>query len=110
MAAYAAHRAAVVKTNRRAAIGGGRREVRREGADASLGPQQTAESPKVTVTKFIMLHANHGKDAKLLQRPPEPPAGEPDFDSDNPDGNTPSSDMRQEVLSKLAFCKSILNH
>ena len=88
----------------------GLRVLRREGTDTSLGQQQTAESPQVTVTKFIMVQGNHGQHARLLQRPPEPPAGEPDLDSDNPDGKTPSSDMNKEVLSKLAFCKSILNH
>ena len=51
----------------------------------------------MTVTKFIMPHGNHGKDAKLL---PKPPAGEPDPDSDDPDGDAPSSDAGQYALSK----------
>ena len=53
--------------------------------------------PPVTVTKFIMPCGNHGNDAKLL---PNPPAGEPDPDSDDPDGDAPSSDAGQHALSK----------
>ena len=72
--------------------------LRKEGTDASLGGGlQTAEPPKVTVTKLIMPHGNHGKDAKLL---PKPPASEPDPDSADPDGDAPSSDVGQYALSK----------
>ena len=49
------------------------------------------------VTKFIMPHGNYGNDAILL---PNPPAGEPDPDSDDPDGDAPSCDVGRHVLSK----------
>ena len=94
LAAYVGRRYAAVATNRKAAVAGGRRAglcvLRKEGTDSSLGGgPQTAEPPQVTVTKFIMPHGNHGKDAKLL---PKPPAGEADPDSDDPDGDAPPSD------------------
>ena len=49
------------------------------------------------VTKFIMPHGNYGNDAILL---PNPPAGEPDPDSDDPDGDAPSCDVGWHALSK----------
>ena len=49
------------------------------------------------VTKFIMPHGNYGNDAILL---PNPPAGEPDPDSDDPDGDAPSCDVGRHALSK----------
>ena len=63
--------------------------------EASLGGGLLATAP--TATKFIMPHGTHGKDAKLL---PKPPAGEPDPDSDDPEGDAPSSDAGQHALSK----------
>ena len=92
LAAYVGRRYAAVVTNPTAAVGGERRAglrvLRKEGTDSSLGGgPPTAEPPQVTVTKFIMPHGNHGKDAKLL---PKPPAGEPEPDSDDPDGDAPS--------------------
>ena len=53
--------------------------------------------PQVTVSKFIMAYGNHGKDAKLL---PKPPAGLAESDSDDPDHDAPSSDVTQDALSK----------
>ena len=98
LVAYAGRRYVAVATNRKAAVRGALRVLQREGTDSSLGGgPQTAEPPQVTVTKFIMPHGNHGKDAKLL---PKPPAGEPDPDSDDPDGDAPSSDAGQHALSK----------
>ena len=98
LAAYVGRRCSAVAANRKAAVGGGRRVLRKEGTDSSLGGGlQTAEPPKVTVTKFIMPHGNHGKDATLL---PKPPAGEPEPDSDDPDGDAPSSNAGQYALSK----------
>ena len=105
MNAYVGRRYAAIAANRRAALGGARRGVlrvlRREGTDGSLGGgPQTAEPPKVTVTKFIMPHGNHGKDAKLL---PKPPAGEPDVDSDDPDGDAPSNDLGSTLSVRETF-------
>ena len=99
LAAYASRRYSTVLANRKTAVGRASRVLRKEGTDTSnglsSGPQP--EPPKVTVTKFIMPHGNHGKDAKLL---PKPPAGQPELDSDDPDGDAPSSDVRQNALSK----------
>ena len=49
------------------------------------------------VTKFIMPHGNYGNDAILL---PNPPAGPPDPDSDDPDGDAPSCNVGRHALSK----------
>ena len=72
--------------------------LRREGTDTSLGGgPQTVKQPPVTVTKFMMPYGNHGKDAKLL---PKPPAGQAEVDSDDPDGDAPSDNCEQQILSK----------
>ena len=94
--AYAGRRYAAMAANRKAALGGGKRVLRREGTDCSLGGGPP-EPPQVTVTKFIMPHGNHGKEAKML---PRPPAGQPDPDSDDPEGDAPSTDGGQQALSK----------
>ena len=100
LAAYAGSRYANSVSNRRAAVGGGTRVLQKQGTDASLDRGlQAAEPPKVTVTKWIMPHGNHGKDAQLLPQPPAP-VGEPDPDSDDPDGDAPSSNASQHSLSK----------
>ena len=75
------------------AVSRAKRVLKKEGTDCSV---ESAEPLRVTVTKFIMARGNNGKDAKLL---PMPPAGEGGPDSDDPDGDTPSSDVTQDVLS-----------
>ena len=94
--AYAGRRYTAMAANRKAALGGGKRVLRREGTDCSLGGGPP-EPPQVTVTKFIMPHGNHGKEAKML---PRPPAGQPDPDSDDPEGDAPSTDGGEQALSK----------
>ena len=72
--------------------------LRREGTDTSLGGgPQTVEQPQVTVTKFMMLQGNYGKEAQLLPKPPE---GKAEADSDDPDGDAPSKNCDQQTLSK----------
>ena len=84
--------------NKKATVSRGRRFLKREGTDtsASLAAGHQAEPPQVTVSKFIMAHGNHGKDAKLLPKPP----GLAESDSDDPDRDAPSSNVTQDALSK----------
>ena len=95
LTAYASCRYLAAMSLQHKAVSGAKRVLKKEGTDCSVGSAELLR--QVTVTKFIMAHGNHGKDAKL---PPMPPAGEGEPDSDDPDGNTPSSDMTQDVLSK----------
>ena len=106
LAAYASRRYSAIAANQKTAVSGvggrlRRSVLKREGTDTGssvgLASSQPAEPPQETVTKFIMAHGNHGKDANLL---PPPPAGLAEPDSDDPDGDATSSDMSQDVLSK----------
>ena len=63
--------------------------------EASLGGGLPATTP--TVTKFILPYGFHGKDSKLL---PKPPPGEPAPDSDDPDGDAPSRDHTTKAMNK----------
>ena len=65
LAAYTSPRYMASTANQKAAVSGGRRFLKREGTDTSavLSAGSQAEPPQVTVSKFIMAHGNHGKDA-----------------------------------------------
>ena len=98
--AYAARRCTAVAANQRAAVSGiGRgRVLQREGTDASQGGVVEApEPPQAKATKFIMAHANYGKDKKLL---PKPLQGDAEPDSDDPDADAPSHVLEREVMGK----------
>ena len=96
LAAYTSRRYMASTANQKAAVSRGRRFLKREGTDtsASLAASHQAEPPQVTVSKFIMAHGNHGKDAKCL---PKPPAGLAAPDSDDPDHDASSSDLTQDA-------------
>ena len=101
LAAYTSRRYMASTANQKAAVSGGRRFLKREGTDTSavLSAGSQAEPPQVTVSKFIMAHGNHGKDAKLLPKPPADLAEE--SDSDDPDRDASSSNVTQDALSKI---------
>ena len=101
-AAHAGHLYAAVAAPGGTAAGGtgagagAKSRVKAEVPDeASLGGGLPATTP--TVTKFILPHGFHGKDSKLL---PKPPLGEPAPDSDDPDGDAPSRDHTTKAMNK----------
>lgn len=76
------------------------RVLKKQGTDTSASAAdhvEQTETGQVPVNHFIMAHGNHGKDRTLLA-PPVP--GNPEEDSDDPDGDAPSNDLSQAALSK----------
>ena len=100
--AYTVGRYAAMAANQQSIKGGARanaspRVLKKQGTDSSTGKACSADGGGIRVTKFIMLHGNHGKDKELLARPS---GGSPEDDSDDPDGDAPSGDVSKAALSK----------